>query len=388
MEKEVKILITTEFYLPFRCGVTSAVLAEKKALGEDGDEVRVLTIGSNRKSYYDAENGVWYIAGTMRQFYKDSYASLKLDDPILREVMLWHPDIVHSQSEFFSFRFASRIASRLSVPLVHTCHTDFVSYTDYFTKHHRAWNRAASKVVPFLIRKADRVICSTDKIYSLISSYKIKQPVDRIMVGVDLEIFKRRLTPLTRHDMRSSLGFDDGDIVFVTVSRLSREKNIDEVLSLFSKVREKYSFVKLLFVGDGEERGHLEEEVKRTGFGDSVVFTGLIEPEEIWRYYQAGDIYIGASLSETQCLSYIEAMASSLPILVRYDSILPSYLVSGVNGFSYNSVNEFLAVADLLLSSPEKRREIGEAASLSSERFSLPIFASALRESFRRALGK
>ncbi len=382
----MKILITTEFYLPFRCGVTSAVLAEKKALGEAGDEVRVLTIGSNRKSYYDGENGVWYIARTMRQLYKDSYASLKLNDPILSEVLRWHPDIVHSQSEFFSFRFASRIASRLSIPLVHTCHTDFVSYTDYFTKLHRAWNRAASKVVPFLIRKADRVICSTDKIYSLISSYGIKQPIDRILVGVDLEVFSRRLTTGERHEMRARLGFDDGDMVFVTVSRLSREKNIAEVLSLFSKLRETNSSVKLLFVGDGEERKNLEEEVKRTGLGDSVVFTGLIPPEEIWRYYQAGDIYIGASLSETQCLSYIEAMASSLPILVRYDSILPSYLVSGVNGFSYNSENEFLALSGFLLSSAEKRREIGEAAERSSRRFSLPIFAEKLHESFGRAL--
>lgn len=388
MEKKVKILITTEFYLPFSCGVTSAVLAERKALGENGDEVRVLTIGSNRKSYYDGEMGVWYIAGTMRQLYKDSYASLKLDDSILREVLLWHPDIVHSQSEFFSFRFASRIASRLSIPLVHTCHTDFVSYTDYFTKHHRAWNWAASKVVPFLIRKADRVICSTDKIYSLISSYKIKQPVDRIMVGVDNEIFWRRLTPSARHEMRASLGFGDEDIVFITVSRLSREKNVDEVLSLFSELRETYPSVKLLFVGDGEERRGLEEKAGRTGLGGCVAFTGLIEPEEIWKYYQAGDIFIGSSLSETQCLSYMEAMASSLPILVRYDSILSSYLVSGINGFSYNSVSEFLAVASLLISSPEKRREIGEAAARSSERFSLPIFASALHQSFRRALEK
>ncbi len=383
----MKILITTEFYLPFRCGVTSAVLAEKKALGKEGDEVRVLTIGSNRKSCYDGENGVWYIAGTMRQLYKDSYASLKLNDPILGEVLAWHPDIVHSQSEFFSFRFASRIAGKLGIPLVHTCHTDFVSYTDYFTKFHGAWNRAASKVVPFLIRKADRVICSTDKIYSLISSYKIKQPIDRILVGVDLEIFERRLSSDERRDLRSSLGFGETDMVFITVSRLSREKNTDEVLSLFSKLKETHSSVKLLFVGDGEERKHLEDEVKLSGLGGDVVFTGLIQSEEIWKYYQAGDIYIGASLSETQCLSYIEAMASSLPILVRYDSILSSYLVSGVNGFSYNSGNEFLAIANLLLSSPEKRREIGEEAERSSERFSLPIFADKLHQSFRRAKG-
>ena len=368
--------------MPLRCGVTSAILAEKKALEETGDEVRILTIGSNEKSFYDASLSAWYVKETMKQPYKDSHASLNLGDVCVKEAISWHPDIVHSQSEFFSFRFARHIASVLSIPLVHTCHTDFVSYTVHFTSHYRIWNWAASKVVPFLIRKADRVICSTDKIYSLISSYGIKQPVDRILVGVDNELFSQRLGEDERKALRASLGFDDEDTVFVSVSRLSREKNVDEVLTLFSKVKGK---VKLLIVGDGEEREALEKRVRDEGLEKRVVFTGLIDSSVIWRYYQAGDIYIGASLSETQCLSYIEAMASSLPLLVRYDSILSNYLVPGVNGFSYNTENEFLALADTLISSEEKRREIGEAAVRTSLGFSLPIFAEKLHESFRRA---
>ena len=380
----MKILITTEFYLPFRCGVTSAILAEKKALEQTGDEVRILTIGANRKSFYDEELSVWYVAQTMKQPYRDSHASLNFHDSVVREAVEWGPDIVHSQSEFFSFRFASHIAKKKGIPLVHTCHTDFVSYTDHFTKHVRAWNRAASKVVPFLIRKADRIICSTDKIYSLISSYGVKQPIDRILVGVDLELFSRRLSCEERHGLRRSFGFDDDDVVFVSVSRLSREKNAGEVLSLFSMLKQKG--VKLLFVGDGDERAALEKRVKDDGLEDRVVFTGLVDSSVIWKYYQAGDIYVGASMSETQCLSYIEAMASSLPLLVRYDSILPDYLVPGVNGFSYNTENEFLALAGALVSCSEKRREIGEAAARDSARFSLSIFADKLHACFRRAL--
>ena len=46
----LRVLITTEFYLPFQCGVTTAVLNEIKALEVLGDEVRVLTIGNNKLS--------------------------------------------------------------------------------------------------------------------------------------------------------------------------------------------------------------------------------------------------------------------------------------------------------------------------------------------------
>ena len=57
----LRVLITTEFYLPFQCGVTTAVLNEIKALEVLGDEVRVLTIGNNKHSLWDEEKKCWYI---------------------------------------------------------------------------------------------------------------------------------------------------------------------------------------------------------------------------------------------------------------------------------------------------------------------------------------
>ncbi len=382
----MKVLVTTEFYLPFRCGVTGAVEAEKKALGEKGNEVRVLTIAETDRSHYDASVSCWYVKATMKSFYKDSSASLNTRDPILDEIIEWKPDIIHSQSEFFSFVFASFISRKLSIPIVHTCHTDFVSYTCHFTSHYRIWNFLASKFVPLFIRRAKRIICSTDKIYDLISSYKVKQPIDRIFIGIDLDLYAHPLPEDERRSLRGRFGIADSDILFLSVSRLSREKNSGETLSLFEKLRTREKNVKLLFVGDGEEREALGKKVEDEGLGDSVFFAGEVEHSVVWKYYRAGDIYIGSSRSETQCLSYIEAMASELPVIVRYDSVLSSYLVSGVNGFSYNSENEFLTIASALIADGEKRRETGRRAELDSRAFSLSIFAERLHDSFRKAL--
>ncbi len=381
----MKVLITTELYLPFRCGVTSAIEAERCALEKKGDEVRILAISSNKESYYDPSLKTWYIAQTLPQFYKDSYASLNVHDKILSSLYEWRPDVIHSQTEFFSFRFASHIANRLNIPLVHTCHTDFVSYTVHFTRFTKAWNYFTSLLVPLFIRRADRIICSTDKIYSLISSYKVKQPIDRVLIGVDLNLFNQELANSERKRMRNNLGIQDSDIVFVTVSRLSKEKNVCDVIRLFNLVKKKNENVKLLIVGDGDERGELQELTKSYGLEDSVLFLGEKKREEVWAYYKLGDIYIGASLSETQCLSYIEAMASSLPLLVKYDTILSNYLISGVNGFSFNSDEEFLALSDMLIHSEAKRREIAENARKSSLSFSLDIFGDKLHEVFLKA---
>ena len=74
----MKILITTEFYLPFVCGITTAVIDERKALTALGHEVRVFTISSDNESFF--RDGVYYIRQNIPQLYKDSYASVALND--------------------------------------------------------------------------------------------------------------------------------------------------------------------------------------------------------------------------------------------------------------------------------------------------------------------
>ena len=382
----MRILITTEFYLPFCCGVTTAVENEIKALEADGDSVRVLTIGEGRESFFDRVTKCWYIRSNFPWLYKDSFASLALNDPILQEIYDWKPEIIHSQSEFFSFLFAKKISKKLSVPIVHTCHTDFEAYAIHFTSHTRIWGWGSSVVVPLLIRKASRLICSTDKIHSLISSYGIKKPIDRIMIGLDSSSFTGELEKEERDEMRAALSISPEETVFVSVSRLSEEKSVDEVIRLFSLLSEKEEGLKLLIVGDGSAREGLENLAKEMNAQGRIVFAGLVDPREVWKYYRLGDIYIGASLSETQCLSYLEAMASSLPLLVKEDPVLKGYLAEGINGMTFKGMDDFMLKAHHLISSRELRKKYGEAARHEAERFSLPAFAKNLKKSFRLAL--
>lgn len=383
----MRILVTTEFYLPFQCGVTASITNEMKALEALGHEVRVLTIGKEKRSFYSSETKCWYIRSNFPQLYKDSYASIATKDKIVDEVIAWSPDIIHSQSEFFSFLFAKRIAKALSVPIVHTCHTDFEAYAIHFTSLTGIWNYFASKIIPLLIRKADRLICSTDKIFSLIRSYRIKKPVDRIMVGLDLDMFSSSLSSLERVDMRKSLGIGEKEIVFLSTCRLSEEKGVDEVITLFSKVKCQCG-KKLLVVGDGTYRPHLEALSRKMGLEKDVIFIGFVPPTEIWKYYRLSDIYIGASCSETQCLSYVEAMASSLPILVRDDYVLDAYVRRGKNAFVFESEEDFLEKVSVLIESEDVRERLGREAEKDIASLSLSIFAEKLLASFAKALGE
>ena len=106
---------------------------------------------------------------------------------------------------------------------------------------------------------------------------------------------------------------------------------------------------------------------------------------EVWKYYRIGEIYVGASLSETQCLSYVEAMASGMPLLVKDDAVLKGYLLNDRNGMTFNSFDDFVLKAGILASSAELRKKLGEEAKKSVGRFSLPIFGEKLRKSFESA---
>ena len=379
----MKILITTEFYLPFRCGVTTAVLNERKALEAKGHEVRILTISGDHKSYF--QNGVYYIRNNFPQLYKDSYASIAIFDPLLKDLYEWKPDIVHSQCEFFTMFFAKKIAKRLDIPLVHTCHTDFNSYMIHFTSNEHIWGWATSTFIPKLLKPVDYVICPTTKIYNLLKSYETENPMKVIPVGLDLAMLEQKLPDAERKALRESFSFKQNDVVFVSVCRLSEEKNVEESLTHFASLHKIRPNVKMLIVGDGTEREKLETMVSVMNLTESVKFAGNIEMDKVWKYYDAGDIFISSSKSEIQGLTYIEALASGHPIICRKDHALDESLQEGKNGFSFISDKDFLEKAVLLVDNKELRMQMGKTARVSVEKYSLETFATSLLDIFSKA---
>ena len=75
---------------------------------------------------------------------------------------------------------------------------------------------------------------------------------------------------------------------------------------------------------------------------ESVIFTGMVSPAEVASYYPAGDLFVSASTSETQGLTYAEALAAGLPLLCRRDQCLRAVVEEDKNGWQYRTEEEFL----------------------------------------------
>lgn len=372
----MKILITTEFYLPFRCGVTTAVINQRKALEARGHEVRILTIGKDRNSHF--KDNTYYIGSSIPQLYKDSYATLDFNDPYVKEIVEWCPDIVHSQCEFFTMVFAKKVAAKADAPLIHTCHTDFEAYRIHFTNNERLWNFATHYFIPRILRKASFIICPTSKIYDLLKGYCVENPMKVIPVGLDLAHLEQSLSLAERNEIRAKFGFSSDDVLLVSICRLSEEKNVGESIAHFSSLSKIRDNARLLIVGDGTARESLEKQVADLQLSDKVCFAGNIPMDEVWKYYHAGDIFISSSLSEIQGLTYIEALASGLPIVCRNDAALRESMVEGENGFGFDDEEGFLKAILPLIDSVDLRLMISKNARTSVQKYSLESFAASL----------
>lgn len=380
----MKILITTEFYLPFQCGVTTAVLNEKRCLEALGHEVRVLTIHKEKTSKY--EDGVYYIRSNFPQLYKDSYAALIVSDPLFEDIYEWHPDIVHSQCEFFTMICAKKVVRKLHIPLVHTCHTDFEAYGIHFTKNDKLWVWAASTFVPKILKRVDYIICPTKKNYDILERYETKNPMIIIPCGLDLSHLNRKLALSERNRLRLQYGIKEDDIVLVSVCRLSEEKNVKESIEHFNSLLKVRPNIKFLIVGDGDEKDNLEKQVNELQLEGQVIFTGNVSMNDVWMYYKLGDIFISSSMSEIQGLTYIEALACALPIVCRRDPALDMSLINGVNGFDFGNDEEFQQVIIPLIDDSSLRLKMGQAAEKSVDKFSLEKFADNLLRIFNMVI--
>ncbi|MFQ9951964.1 MAG: glycosyltransferase [Clostridium sp.] len=158
----------------------------------------------------------------------------------------------------------------------------------------------------------------------------------------------------------------------IAVGRLHPEKGFARMLQLWSKVIPCFPDVILKIVGDGGERGNLEEKCKNLGIKNTVIFTGVLPHEQVLDEMEHSLCYLMTSLEESFGFVLIEALSCGLPVLAYDVQMGPREIVEdGVNGFLVPDGDENL-MADrlrLLLSKEKLRRRLGEGAKQSSFRY-------------------
>ncbi|MCI8849225.1 MAG: glycosyltransferase family 4 protein [Oscillibacter sp.] len=369
----MKILITSDWYIPAVNGVVTSVKNLRQELERRGHEVRILTLSQTTRS--GERDGVTYLGSVAAGLiYPGARLRTALGGKWVRELVEWGPDVVHSQCEFSTFFLARRIAEELDIPLIHTYHTVYEDYTHYFSPSVHFGKKAAAIFTRWVARHTDCLIAPTGKVRMLLQNYQVERPVFVVPSGIDLDRFRSEPDPLRTAVLKASLNIPQEHTVLVFVGRLAEEKNLSELLRFRANLGP--GGVTLLLVGDGPDRQRLEAEAAALGLETpDVVFAGMVAAEQIADWYQLGDLFVNASTSETQGLTYAEALAAGVPVLCRADPCLTGVVRDGENGWQYRGEEDFRRKLDNFLAHPHRREQISRQARQSAEEYSAKRFA-------------
>jgi len=375
----MKILITTDLFTTSTNGVVTSVRNLYEELIEKGHDVRILTLSGDRESYKDGH--IYYIKSIPIGFvYPDVRMPISYRNHLIKELIDWKPEVIHSQCEFFSFQFAKRIAKLTGAPMVHTYHTLYEQYATYVVPSKFIGKQVVRQLSRMRLKKVKTVIAPTSKVENALRGYGVKADIQVVPSGISLEQHHYRVSEEERLAKRRELGIPENHNVLLNLGRLGTEKNLEELLAFFAEALQNNQQLTFLIVGDGPDKNRLEKMAVEFGIADHTIFTGMVEPKEVQKYYQLADVFVNASTSETQGLTYIEAAANGLPLLCRKDPCLDDVVKNGVNGYEYTTKEEFMLHLNDILMNAEWRKMAGEQSEKIAESFDKEHFVESVED--------
>ncbi len=387
----MRIGIFTETYTPYISGLVTSEVMLKKGLEKLGHEVYVVTANLESFHYeYDEEERVLKVPGIPTGIY-DSRLTAVYPLKAVNKIKSWNLDIIHSQTEFAIGTFARILAYQLDIPLVHTYHTMYEDYIHYITKGY--FDKSSKKIVEYLTlfycdKTATELIVPTKKTYDLFKEkYQVDRNIHIIPTGIELERFytenidKKKLASIKRKEKITK-----DDFIAIFIGRLAQEKNVVFLLDVMKDLVPSLPKLKLLIVGDGPDYDLYKEIIEKDHLENNVIMTGKVAWEEVPYYYHLSDIFLTASHTETQGLTVIEAMASSVVPICIDDESFKNTVIDGLNGRIFNNEKECKEIITELYNDSELTKKLSNQARINSDRFSAKYFAESVLDVYKYAI--
>lgn len=337
----MKIGIFTDSYFPQVSGVATSIKTLKEALEKKGHEVYIFT--TTDPNAVGIEKDIIRMPSVPFVSFKDRRIVVRgmlSAYYIAKELQL---DFIHTQTEFGVGMLGKMVAHQLKIPCVHTYHTMYEDYLHYIAKgkilkptHVKMMMRAFSKHL-------SGIVCPSMRVVDSLQRYGVKTPLRVIPTGINLDKFKgdETLIPLKKAEIFAKFGYDDNTLLLLSLSRLSYEKNIQEVIKGFVKIHEKLPQARLLIAGKGPYGEDLQTLAEELGLEAVVSFAGEVATDEVPYYYKAADYFVSCSTSESQGLTYTEAMAAGVQCVVCGNEYIDSLFSDLVFGQTFSHPDEF-----------------------------------------------
>ena len=378
----MRIGLFTDAYFPIIGGVSVSVRTLRDELEKFGHEVFIIT--NNHDDAVEEKNVVRAGGHKLPMKVMGEFRVGKVTRAKVKEIARLNLDVIHCHTEFTMGRLGRKVAKKYHLPIVHTYHTMYEDYIHFISKTFARPLRALSKRFSRnFANSVDEVVFPTIKVKKTFDEYGFKKASHIIPTGIYLERFSK--SNFNQYDiiqLKEKLGLRHDDFVMLFLGRISREKSIEDLLREFAKI--KKDKVKLLIVGGGPDSEYFKKITRELGIENRTIFTGMVDPIGVGKYYHLSDLFVNFSVTETQGLTYYEALASCVPLIVKYDDNLEGVISNGVNGFSFTDNNEFVGLVEKVISDNKLHEKLVRNSCSSVEKFSAVNYAKSIEVIYKK----
>lgn len=336
--------VFTDTYAPDINGVATACRTLHDIFVSHGHRVIVITTGLPRQREVTFQDDILRIPGMTLKFlygYRMAFFFNKKAYRILKKIPF---DVFHIQQEFGISLFGRLCGKKLHIPMVYTYHTSYEDYSNYLSHGAKVTDHLTKKairsVTRFVIPPKCEIVTPSLKSRKKLRLSGVSQYINVIPNALDFSEFQIKQDPIKEENFRKEHQLT-GKRILLSLGRLAFEKNIKELIDGFTAYKIKYQDedTVLMIVGDGPEEKKLKAEAEASPVRKDIFFIPAVPHEETGFFYRMCDAFLCASTSETQGLTYSEAIASGALILVKYDFNLEPMIQDGKTGFYYDSIN-------------------------------------------------
>lgn len=297
----------TNTYTPRHGGVTQSILALRQELKNRGHSTLIVT--ANPPNEVRVETDVLRVPVLAHTSGADWPLPI-VPKHVRQEVRAFAPDIIHAHHPFLLGRTALHAAARFDVPIVYTFHTRY----DLYLRRRRSGcvlERFLRRYMMAYCRTVDAVVAPSESIRSLLLNSGLMTPVVTIPSGIDIS----RVANGARYYLRAALGIKADAFVVGHIGRLEAERNLDFLVLAVATFLGNSPDAIFLVGGDGKQQRAIKQKLFDSGVGDQVIFMGFLAGRSLADALAAMDVFVFASLTETQGIIVVEAQAAGVPVI-------------------------------------------------------------------------
>ncbi|MBL8429181.1 MAG: glycosyltransferase [Dechloromonas sp.] len=355
----MRVLMVSDVYFPRVNGVSTSIETFRRTLSAHGVEVKLVVPRYGNELH---EPGVVRVAGRPvpgdREDRLVGWRAMHL--AVLEAAQ--DCDLIHVQTPFIAHYAGLKAARKLGLPVVATYHTLFEEYLQHYAKPiPPSWLRGQARSLSRRqCNQLDAVVVPSTAMRQRLDSYGVTSPMHVLPTGIPMAQFAGG----NGLRFRQKFGIAESRPMALFVGRVAHEKNIGFLLEALVQARQIRPDTLLVIAGEGPAMADLKAQTTALGLQDAVLFIGYLDRKQaLPDCYAAANVFVFASLTETQGLVLLEAMAAGVPVIALSEMGTIDILAPARGAFSPpNDPRAFGEVLGQFLKHPEAWRHLNDEA--------------------------